>query len=288
MGAVRCEPAAPPHPSAPAAVRSPRSRWSDAPPAPRRRPPCRIPRTHTSAAAAHAAGTLGAATPACPGHRQSRWGPSGSLPWGWGATEGLSAKPGDVPASPWAWQWQGGLTFRSAGNSSFFTSPVAAAMLPAPENAASPSWDACSFAFSATARAGGAHQCPPVPGRGAQLWLRAPHCSGGGWWGVAGQDQAPPPAQALGRGGGWDAALQLGRECEQPPQILLRCGPCYVRGFSRVTSAPQLASDLVSAAALSGPEGYRGGEPEETVPEVTPCTTPWVLLPGGRKRQRRC
>lgn len=60
----------------------------------------------------------------------------------------------------------GGITFRSAGNSSFFTSPVAAAMLPAPENAASPSWDACSFAFSATAGAGGARQCPPSQGEG--------------------------------------------------------------------------------------------------------------------------
>lgn len=85
-------------------------------------------------------------------------------------------------------------------------------------------------------------------------------------------------------GGGRDAALQLGRECEQPPQILC-CGPCYIRGFSRVTSAPQLASDLVSTAALSRPEGYCDGELEGTIPEVTPCTTPWVLLPGDRKRE---
>lgn len=90
----------------------------------------------------------------------------------------------------------------------------------------------------------------------------------------------------VGRGGGHDTALQLGKECEQPLQIL-GCWPCYIRGFSRVTSAPQLASDLVSVATLSRPEGYHSRKTEGPVPEVTPCTTPWVLLPVGRKRQKR-
>lgn len=131
---------------------------------PRRRPPCQAPSTHTSADTAHEAAHAEAAMPACPGHEETTWAPSWSLLWDWATAKGLSAKSGAVPASPRAWQCLGTLTFRSAGNSSFFTSPVAAAMLPAPENAASPSWDACSFAFSATARAGGAHQCPsPVP-----------------------------------------------------------------------------------------------------------------------------
>lgn len=88
----------------------------------------------------------------------------------------------------------------------------------------------------------------------------------------------------VGRGGGRDTALQLGKECEQPRQILAR-RPCYIRGFSRVTSAPPLASDLVSVAELSGPE-VPPQEHRGAVPEVTPCTTPWVLLPEGRKRQR--
>ena len=187
----------------------------------RRRPPCSSPRTHTSAASAHAAGTRGAVEPA-----RGNWGPSGSLPRSWGAAEGLPTKPGEAPASPQAWQRPGGLTFRSAGNSSFFTSPVAAAMLPAPENAASPSWDACSLAFSATARAGGGHQCPPPHAReGCPAVAPCPTPHGavlvGGLWAGSG----PPrlPARVLGRGGGRDAALQLGRECEQPPQIL-RCG----------------------------------------------------------------
>lgn len=47
----------------------------------------------------------------------------------------------------------GPLTFRSVGNSSLFTRPVAAAMFPAPENTAPPRCDACSLVFSAT-RAG--------------------------------------------------------------------------------------------------------------------------------------
>lgn len=132
---------------------------------PRRQPPWQAPSAHTSA---HATGT-----PAL----------------GLGNSQG--AEPRDVPASPRAWQCLGILTFRSAGNSSFFTSPVAAAMLPAPEKAASPSWDACSFAFSATARAGGAHQCPPPMPKGLPSYGFVPCTTqGGSWWGDAGQDQA--------------------------------------------------------------------------------------------------
>lgn len=162
-----------------------------------------------------------------------------------------------MPASPWAWRCLGTLTFRSAGNSSFFTSPVAAAMLPAPENAASPSWDACSFAFSATARAGGAHQCPPCQkGYPAVASCPAPPTGGAGREMLAGSSSSQFLA-LVGRGGGHGTALQLGKECEQPPQILV-CQPCYIRGFSRVTSAPQLASDLVSVATFSGTEQYPG------------------------------
>lgn len=50
---------------------------------------------------------------------------------------------------------RGLLTFRSVGNSSFFTRPVAAAMFPAPENTAPPRCDACSLVFSATGAARG-------------------------------------------------------------------------------------------------------------------------------------
>lgn len=228
---------------------------------PRRQPPWQAPSAHTSA---HATGT-----PAL----------------GLGNSQG--AEPRDVPASPRAWQCLGILTFRSAGNSSFFTSPVAAAMLPAPEKAASPSWDACSFAFSATARAGGAHQCPPPCQKGcpAMVLCPAPPREGAGGEMLGRIRLLPLPCPGgEGRGGGHDTALQLDKECEQPPQIL-GCRPCYIRGFSRVTSAPQLASDLVSVATLSGLEGYQGRKTEGSVPEVTPCTTPWVLLPEGRKRQ---
>lgn len=133
--------------------------------------------------------TLGDTMPACHGHGETAWAPSWSLLWDWGTAP---RQPGDVPASPRAWRCPGILTFRSAGNSSFFTSPVAAAMLPAPVNAASPSWDACSFAFSATARARSAHQCPPHAKRGAQLWFHDLHHTGGSWWGDTGQDQALP------------------------------------------------------------------------------------------------
>lgn len=133
--------------------------------------------------------------------------------------------------------------------------------------------------------------CPSVPPRakrGAQLWLHALHHPRGAGGEMLGRFRLFPLPRhgGEGRGGRHDTALQLGKECEQPPQIL-GCWPCYIRGFSRVTSAPQLASDLVSVATLSGPEGYHSRKTEGPVPEVTPCTTPWVLLPVGRKRQKR-
>lgn len=107
-----------------------------------------------------------------------------------------------VPAEAGAVQrcaGRGRITFRSAGNSSFFTSPVAAAMLPAPENAASPSWDACSFAFSATAGAGGARQC-----------LASQREGPGGLMALQAQERAPTPRPPCVPGA---AALQLGTEC---------------------------------------------------------------------------
>lgn len=76
----------------------------------------------------------------------------------------------------------------------------------------------------------------------------------GRYWAGSGSSQF---RALVGRGGGCDTALQLGKECEQPPQIL-GCWPCYIRGFSRVTSAPQLASDLVSVALRAGGVPWQG------------------------------
>ena len=245
-GEARCEPAAPPRPCAPAAAGSPRSRWRDASPAPRCRPPCGSSRTHTAATAARAAGTLRAATPGVGRAAGAPRGPCcrpGEQPRGSRPSLGTGQRPRSDGSAR-----GGGLTFRSAGNSSFFTSPVAAAMLPAPENAASPSWDACSFAFSATARAGGARQCPPVPGRGTQPHLRAPdHPGGSGGESLGRIGPSPRPTRVLGRGPGLCPAA--GQGAPAAPQIL-PCQPRYIRGFSPVTSAPQLASDLVSATTV--------------------------------------
>lgn len=245
-------------------------RWSDALLSPHRQPPCRSPHTHTSAA-----GTLGAAMPACPGHWQCSWGPSGSLLRSRRAAGGLPTKPRDMPASLWAWQGPGG--FSPSGQQG--TPPSSPARwqprccqhrrtLLRPAGTPAPSLS------QPLQEPGVPISAPSVPGSGAQPRFYAPYHPGGADGEALGRIR-PSPAlcPGAGRGGGRDAALQLCGECEQPPQIL-RCGPCYIRGLSRVTSAPQLASDLVSVATLSRPEGYRGGKPEGTVPEVTPCTTP--------------
>lgn len=180
-----------------------------------------------------------------------RWGCHRIHPAGLGMAGGAPRWAGGrgSPAAATAVPEGGGLTLRSAGNSSFFTSPVAAAMLPAPEKAASPSWDACSFAFSATARGGGARQCPPCAGRGA--WLRRREALGR-------IRPFPPACPGAGEGRGPGRRSAAGHGARAAPQILC-CGPCYIRGFSRVTSAPQLAPDLVSRATVLGTEGSQRG-----------------------------
>lgn len=200
----------------------------------------------------------------------------------------LPAKPGDMPASLQAQQRpRGGSHLQVRREFLLLHQPSGCRNVASARERRFAQLGRLLLCFLSHCKSRGCPSVPPVPGRGAQPRRHTPHHPGG-LLGSRWAGSGPPwcPAGALGRGGGQDAALQLGRECEQPLQIL-RCGPCYVRGFSRVTSTPQLASDLVSTATLSGPEGYRSRETEGIVPEVTPCTTPWVLLPGGRKRQRR-
>lgn len=83
----------------------------------------------------------------------------------------------------------GPLTFRSVGNSSLFTRPVAAAMFPAPENTAPPRCDACSLVFSATRAGrglgkgvgsqgeGGLGDHSPVVTQGMPFWRGTPKSS---------------------------------------------------------------------------------------------------------------
>lgn len=149
---------------------------------------------------------------------------AGDGPGGLPTVPGGRGSPGAGRAVPEG----AGLTLRSAGNSSFFTSPVAAAMLPAPEKAASPSWDACSFAFSATARAGGSASVPPLPAQGGRRE-------------ALGRIRPSPPAcPGAGEGRGPGRRSAAGHGAQAAPQILCY-GPCYIRGFSRVTSAPSIS-----------------------------------------------
>lgn len=149
---------------------------------------------------------------------------AGDGPGGLPTVPGGRGSPGAGRAVPEG----AGLTLRSAGNSSFFTSPVAAAMLPAPEKAASPSWDACSFAFSATARAGGSASVPPLPAQGGRRE-------------ALGRIRPSPPAcPGAGEGRGPGRRSAAGHGARAAPQILCY-GPCYIRGFSRVTSAPSIS-----------------------------------------------
>lgn len=174
--------------------------------------------------------------PASPGcaqlrtFRQGTGGATASILRGWGWPRGAPRCAGGrgVPGVGRAVPEGAGLTLRSAGNSSFFTSPVAAAMLPAPEKAASPSWDACSFAFSATARAGGSASVPPLPAQGGRRE-------------ALGRIRPSPPAcPGAGEGRGPGRRSAAGHGARAAPQILC-CGPCYIRGFSRVTSAPSIS-----------------------------------------------
>lgn len=202
-------------------------------------PPRRAPRRH--------AGIHARTRPQQPRTQPPRGGPSVRPPRpGRAPMRTLRQRAGchrGVPAEAGAVQrcaGRGRITFRSAGNSSFFTSPVAAAMLPAPENAASPSWDACSFAFSATAGAGGARQC-----------LASQREGSGGLTALQAQERAPtppPPLRARGRGSA------AGHGVRAEPQILC-CGPRYVSGFSRVTSAPRLAPTPLARPRARGQEG---------------------------------
>lgn len=81
----------PARPSAPAAVRSPRSRWSNAPRAPHHQ--------------RHAGARV------CTRPQRHSWGSDACVPWtfgtlpqGWGAAKGLPTEPGNMAASSWAWQ----------------------------------------------------------------------------------------------------------------------------------------------------------------------------------------
>lgn len=143
---------------------------------PRRRPPCQSPRTHTSAAAAHAAGTLRAVMPARPGHRPSSWGPSGSLLRGLGVARELPAKPGDVPMSPRAWQCPG---FSPSGLQG--TPPSSPVLWPLrccqhPRMPLHPAGTPAPSLSQPLQEPGVPISAPPMPG---QLWLCAPYHPGG-------------------------------------------------------------------------------------------------------------
>lgn len=73
----------------------------------------------------------------------------------------------------------------------------------------------------------------------------------GGLMASQAQDRAPippPPLHARGRGSA------AGHGVRAAPQILC-CGPRYVSGFSRVTSAPRLAQTRLTRQRLRGQEG---------------------------------
>lgn len=169
---------------------------------PRRRPPCRSPHTHTSAAAAHAAGTLRAAMPACPGHRPSSWGPSGSLLRGLGVARGLPAKPGDVPMSPGAWQCPG---FSPSGLQG--TPPSSPVLWPPrccqhPRMPLHPAGTPAPLLSQPLQEPGVPISAPPHARLAVVL---CPVPPGGGLWRVTGQDQALPtslPGHWGGEGAG--------------------------------------------------------------------------------------